>query len=95
MNVSGDVVIDSILDDTTARWRAACRAACTMRWFAWNTLHIGPVVEQLRAEGHTIDDATLSLTTPLLRKHINPFGKYHFDLERMRQTADLLPSETP
>jgi TnpA family transposase len=61
----------------------------------WNTLHIGPVVEQLRAEGHTIDDTTLSLTTPLLRKHINPFGKYHFDLERMRQTADPSPGETP
>ena len=60
----------------------------------WNTLHIGPVVEQLRAEGHTIDDTILSLTTPLLRKHINPFGKYHFDLERMRQTADPSPGET-
>jgi hypothetical protein len=21
-----------------------------------------------------------------VRKHINPFGKYHFDLDRMRQT---------
>jgi hypothetical protein len=41
-------------------------------------------------------NATLSLDyTSLLRKHINPFGKYHFDLERMRQIADLLPSETP
>ena len=40
----------------------------------WNTLHIGHVVEQLRAEGHTSDDTTLSLTTPLLRKHINPLG---------------------
>ena len=60
---------------------------------AWNTLHIGPVVEQLRAEGHTIDHSTLSLTTPLLRKRINPLGKYHFDLEPMLQTADLLPSE--
>ena len=39
----------------------------------------------LRAEGHTIDDPILSLTMSLLRKHINPFGKYHFDLERMRQ----------
>ena len=60
----------------------------------WNTLHIGPVVEQLRAEEHPIDDTILSLTTPLLRKHINPFGKYHFDLERMRQTADPSPGET-
>jgi hypothetical protein len=57
-----------------------------MRWSPWSTLQIEPVVEQLRA---------LSLTTPLRRKDINPFGRYHFDLERMRQTADLLPSETP
>jgi hypothetical protein len=27
----------------------------------------------------------LALTTSLFRKHVNPFGKYHFDLERMRQ----------
>src|SRR5215211_9558957 len=55
---------------------------------AWNTLHIGPIVEQLRREGHTLDETTLSLTTPLVRKHINPFGKYHFDLDRMRQTEE-------
>jgi hypothetical protein len=34
-----------------------------------------------------IDDDILGLTTPLFRKHVNPFGKYHFDLERMRQTG--------
>jgi hypothetical protein len=36
-------------------------------------------------EGHVIDDDILGLTTPLFRKHVNPFGKYHFDLGRMRQ----------
>jgi len=24
----------------------------------------------------------------LMRKHLNPFGRYHFNLERMRQTFD-------
>jgi len=55
---------------------------------AWNMLHVGRVVAQLGAEGQVIDDATLALTTPLMRKHLNPFGRYHFDLERMRQTFD-------
>jgi hypothetical protein len=32
------------------------------------------------------DDELLSLTTPLLRRHINPFGRYHFDLDRMQQS---------
>ena len=60
-----------------------------------NTLHIGSVVQQLRAEGHTIDDTTLSLITPrYLRKDINSLGKYPFDLE-YRQTADPSPGETP
>ena len=53
---------------------------------AWNLLHLGEVVAQLRAEGQAVEDATLALTTPLLRKHLNPFGRYQFDLERMRQT---------
>jgi broad specificity phosphatase PhoE len=51
------------------------------------------VVEALRSEGRQIEEATLSLTTPLLRKHINPFGTYHFDLTRMRQTAEPLLAE--
>jgi hypothetical protein len=38
-----------------------------------------------RHEGHAIGDATLALTTPLMRKHLNPFGRYHFDLERLDQ----------
>jgi Tn3 transposase DDE domain len=53
---------------------------------AWNPRHVGRVVAQLRTEGHPIDDATLAMTTPLRRKHLNPFGRSHFDLERMRQT---------
>ena len=37
--VMGYVVIDSILDDTTARWRAACRAA--YRWRRFNLALLG------------------------------------------------------
>jgi len=48
---------------------------------------IGRAVEELRAEGHVLDEATLSLTTPLFHKHI-PYGRYHFDVDRMRQTLD-------
>jgi hypothetical protein len=45
------------------------------------------LVEQLRAEGHVIDDARLAQTSPMMRKHVNPFGRYQFDLNRMRQTG--------
>ena len=58
---------------------------------ARNILHIESIVNQLRAEGKNCDDHILSLTTPLMRKHLNPFGRYYFDLNRMRR----LPGEIP
>jgi hypothetical protein len=39
---------------------------------AWNTLHIGPIVGQLRAEGQVIDDEILGLTTPLIIRKDRP-----------------------
>ena len=53
---------------------------------AWNTLHLGHIGGQLRAEGQVSDDNILGLTIPWFRKHVNPFGKYPFDLERKGQT---------
>jgi TnpA family transposase len=52
---------------------------------AWNMIQIGEIVGQLRASEQKIDDETLSHVTPLVRKHINPFGRYHFDLDRIRK----------
>jgi hypothetical protein len=30
-----------------------------------------------------------------MRKHINPFGRYHFDLTRMRQDLGSSPQGNP
>jgi hypothetical protein len=32
-----------------------------------------------------ITDEDLARTSPLLHAHINPFGQYRFDLDRMRR----------
>ena len=42
------------------------------------------VVKQLRAEGNNLPDEALALTTTLMRKYINRFGRYHFDLSGIR-----------
>jgi len=54
---------------------------------AWNTLQIGSIIEELRREGENVEEADLALTSPLLRRHLNPFGRYHFDLERLRRES--------
>jgi TnpA family transposase len=61
---------------------------------AWNMTHIATIVADLRTEGHQIEDETLRHVTPLIRKHINPFGRYHFDLSRMRQDLDRSPASS-
>ena len=50
--------------------------------------------EELRAARHVLDEVTLSLTTPLLHRHINLHGHYHFDVDRMRQTLDPMTPES-
>lgn len=50
---------------------------------AWNIGRIQQVVGELRNGGMTIEDTALARTSPLLRKHINPFGRYHFNMARM------------
>ena len=44
-------------------------ATCCETWkvVTWNIRRVGRLVEQLRAEGQVIDDATLALTTPLMQ----------------------------
>ncbi len=54
---------------------------------AWNTIQIGRMVSDLRAQWQQIEDETSGHVTPLLRKHINPFGRYYFDSNRMRQPS--------
>ena len=66
---------------------------------AWNMVHIEPVVEQLRAEGQRCDDELLRPDYPVATaasQPLNPFGRYYFDLVRMRQDGGQLvelPSE--
>jgi TnpA family transposase len=59
---------------------------------AWNIKQIALVVERLRAEGHAICDADLALTSPLVRCHINPYGRYHFDLTRLERAGPAAES---
>lgn len=47
---------------------------------AWNTVYIGGVIDQLRAEGHTINDADVAHLSPARFEHVKPYGKYHFDV---------------
>ncbi len=48
----------------------------------YNACMLTHVIEDLKAEGHVIDDATLASLSPFITHHINRFGKYKFDPSR-------------
>jgi TnpA family transposase len=53
----------------------------------WNIHQMGMLVDRLRREGHAVRDEDLVHVAPILCRHLNPFGRYHFDLTRMRRLS--------
>jgi len=47
----------------------------------WNTVYMAEVIDQLVHEGYPINEADLKHLSPARRGHINPYGKYHFNLD--------------
>lgn len=56
----------------------------------WNTIHYQKTLDELRAEGYPIrDDEDLAHLSPTRYAHVNPYGRYRFDLEAGPGDADL------
>lgn len=75
--------------------QASCLTLVTNAVVAWNTVYVGAVVEALRAEGRAITDETLGHLSPTLYDHINPYGKYQFDLDTAARRQGLRPLRPP
>lgn len=63
----------------------SCLAVLHNAVVAWNINQITRLIEKLRGEGHQIADHDMAFTSPLVRKHINALGRYHFDMTRMKR----------
>lgn len=60
--------------------QASCLTLVTNAVVTWNTVYIGAVVEQLKREGQHVTDEDLAHVSPARFSHVNPYGKYEFDL---------------
>ena len=61
---------------------------------AWNTVYMAAAIEQLRVEGHAVRDADLVYLSPARFEHLNPYGKYTFDVHDTRKRPSLRPLRT-
>ena len=61
----------------------------------WNTVYMAAVIEQLRSEGRTVNDEDISRLSPARYEHINPYGKYRFEVEEGLSRTRLRPLRPP
>jgi hypothetical protein len=61
----------------------------------WNTVYMAAVIEQLRAEGKTVNEEDIARLWPYRYEHLNPYGKCRFEVEEGLSRTCLRPLRTP
>ena len=75
--------------------QAGCLNLVTNAVVTWNTVYMAAVIEQLRAEGRTVSDEDIARLSPARYEHINPYGKYRFEVEEGLSRIRLRPLRPP
>ena len=57
----------------------------------WNTVYMQQAINQLKAEGYEIKEDDLKHLSPARYEHINPYGKYEFNVEEELNRKSLRP----
>jgi hypothetical protein len=61
----------------------------------WNTIYIEAVLEQLRKEGHPLNDEDKARLSPLVYGHINMQGRHSFMMPEAVVKGELRPLRNP
>ncbi len=75
--------------------QALCLTLLTNAVIAWNTVYMQAVIEQLRTEGHPVQEQDLVHLSPARYEHINQYGRYRFELDVELNRNRLRPLRTP
>ena len=61
--------------------QVSCLNLVTNAVVLWNTVYLGAVLDQLRTEDHNVDNGDVVHLSPARYAHINPYGKYRYNVE--------------
>jgi TnpA family transposase len=75
--------------------QAGCLNLVTNAVILWNTVYIQAVLDQLRADGHTVATADVLHLSPARYEHINPYGTYRFNVDEELERTTLRPLRQP
>lgn len=71
--------------------QASCLNLVTNAVVTWNTVYMTAAINQLKAESLPISEADIVHLSPARYEHINPYGKYRFDLAKNLYRQQLRP----
>lgn len=81
--------------DTDPEQHAAC-LTLILNAIVWNTRYIQAAIEKIRAtRPELVTDHALARLAPVLHAHINPYGRYRFDLDATPAHGQLRQLNTP
>ena len=75
--------------------QSACLTLVTNAVVAWNTVYMQEVIEQLSLEGADFNEADFVHLSPARFEHVNPYGRYDFDVAKTFDRQGLRPLRTP
>jgi len=74
--------------------QAHCLTLMTNAVVVWNTTYMPAILEQLRIEGYPVQTVDVSHSSPTRYGHINPHGRYVFELDNTLRAGKLRPLRT-
>ena len=77
------------------RNQARCLNLVTNAVIAWNTVYMAAVIDRLRTKGKPVHEEDLAHLSPARYEHINPYGKYRFEVEEGLSRTRLRPLRPP
>jgi TnpA family transposase len=75
--------------------QASCLNLMTNAVVAWNTIYMMAALDALTAEGYAVEGDDLVHLSPARYEHINPYGKYRFELDAEWSRTTLRPLRHP
>ena len=71
--------------------QASCLNLVTNAVIVWNTVYMGAVIDRLKSKGERIAPEDLAHLSPARYDHINPYGRYRFQVDRWAGKKPLRP----
>lgn len=71
--------------------QSACLTLVTNAVVAWNTVYMQEVIKQLQLSGLVVNEVDFVHLSPARFEHINPYGRYEFDVAKTFSQQDLRP----